>query len=123
VDVNGNISLIDTASFDEFPVSSWDLRNKVMLDTAGDGISKFFNGKGFMTTYIAGSLKLTVVTWSVDAQGMITFVDRMQTLGEVKNQAISSTTSIVALRMPMRTCSSSSNGPSMTPARLHGPGI
>ena len=51
-----------------------------------------------MTTYIAGSLKLTVVTWSVDAQGMITFVDRIQTFGEVKNQAISSTTSIVALR-------------------------
>ena len=68
------------------------------MDTAGDGVSDFFkNGNGFMTSYIAGSRRLTVVTWSVSPSGIISFVARTQTGGKVEAQALSATTSIVTL--------------------------
>src|SRR5262249_18057317 len=80
VDVNGNPQLTDSVGFTDALVAganlvagSDTLPHKVAIDAAGDGVSGFFDGHGFMTTFIAPSLILNVVTWYVDDAGQITY--------------------------------------------------
>jgi hypothetical protein len=98
VDVSGSLQVKDTQYFGSLAISSDDsLVHRVAVDGAGDGASGFFNGHGFMTSFIADSHKLTVATWGVDDDAKITFKDYQQTVGGVVGQALSSTTTVVML--------------------------
>jgi hypothetical protein len=55
-----------------------------------------------MTTFIASSGKLEVVSWNVDDAGAITLKDNKETLGDVGAQDVSATTTVVTLEADKR---------------------
>ncbi len=102
VDVNGSpqfkSSEIFTSYYGTDLVASTALKHRVAIDTAGDGVSGFFDGHGFMTTFIAQDTAiLNVVTWYADDAGLITFKSSKKTGVAVLGQGLTSTTTIVML--------------------------
>lgn len=99
VNAGGQLEFKDLKSFTSGPYVSVDssIPNRVAIDAVGDGDGKFFDGHGFMTTFIRASRKLQVVTWRVDDAGIITFRDNKETSGDVGTQDVSATTTVVTL--------------------------